>query len=238
LHPHLGEFDEAALFSRRLDDSSENGCFRWLEQFAASKYDSVIDIGANVGLYSLFFNTLSKEPGSRLKEIFAFEPCREAYRRLVMNIAANAAEKIGAYPVAIGSLTGFQTFFEPEGHLVNGSLLKEFASIFSDSVLERTVMVFDARSFESIFARSKRVLLKIDAEAYEPQVLQAFSELIIKYRPDIVIEVLAPVAEAIEASPCLSGYDRFLLTENGPEQFSRVRASECYRDWFLRPRID
>src|SRR5690349_135200 len=33
LHPHLGEFDEAALFSRRLGDASETACFSCLENF-------------------------------------------------------------------------------------------------------------------------------------------------------------------------------------------------------------
>jgi hypothetical protein len=55
LHPHLGQFDQAALFSRRLGDPSENGCFRWLEKCGARDYEVVIDVGAHVGLYSLFF---------------------------------------------------------------------------------------------------------------------------------------------------------------------------------------
>ena len=211
LHAHLGEFDEAALFSRRIGDPSEHGCFCWLEKRAVLDYETVIDIGANVGLYSLFFDTLSKDPGSHLKEIIAFEPCREAYRRLVLNIAANAAEKITAYPVAIGISTGFQSFFEPEGHLANGSFSKEFASIFSSVILERSVLVLDAKVLEFLFRKSKKILLKIDAENYESQLLQAFSGIIIKYRPDIIIEVLAPIAEGIEALSCLSDYNRFSL---------------------------
>jgi FkbM family methyltransferase len=236
LHAHLGEFDEAALFSRRLGDASEDGCFRWLEKCAARDYETVIDIGANVGLYSLFLNALSKQPGSCLKEIFAFEPRREAYRRLLMNVAANAAEKITAYPLAIGNATGLQLFFEPEGHLANGSFSKEFASIFSDVVLERPVIVFDAKDLEFLFRKSKKILLKIDAENYEPQLLQAFSEIIVRYRPDIVIEVLAPVAEAIEVSPCLSDYNRFLITSDGLKQFAKLEASAYHRDWLLSSR--
>jgi FkbM family methyltransferase len=234
LHPHLGEPDQAALFSRRLGGPSEHGCFCWLEK-CARDYETVIDVGANVGLYSLFFNALSKERDACLKEIFAFEPSREAYRRLLMNLAANAADKITAYPVAIGNICGFESFFEPEGHLTNGSFSGEFASIFSNVVQGHPVMVFDARRLESLFERSKKILLKIDVENYEPQLLQAFSGLINKYRPDIIIEVLPTVADAIEASPCLSNYKRFLITSAGLKPFLKLEASVCYRDWFLQP---
>ena len=102
LHPHLGEFDELALFSRQFDDPCDNACFRWLETYAGPEYEAVIDIGANVGLYSIFFDRLLRQPGSRLQKIFAFEPAREPYRRLLMNVRANACDKVIAFPIAIG----------------------------------------------------------------------------------------------------------------------------------------
>jgi FkbM family methyltransferase len=235
LHPHLGEFDESALFSRRFDDPCDNACFRWLETYAGREYEAVMDIGANVGLYSIFFDRLSRQPGSRLREIFSFEPAREPYRRLLMNLRANACDKVTTFPLAIGEKTGFQVFFEPEGHLVNGSFSKEFASLFSSRVMETPVIVLDARALEFVFERSSKLLIKIDAENYEPLILRALSELIIKYRPDIILEVLAPVADAIETSPCLGIYDRFLITTEGPKQFAKIEASADYRDWLLRP---
>ncbi len=54
LTPHLGEFDQAALFGNRLE--SDRAVFSWLERHACGRYDAVLDIGANVGLYSLFFD--------------------------------------------------------------------------------------------------------------------------------------------------------------------------------------
>jgi FkbM family methyltransferase len=235
LHPHLGEFDESALFSRRFDDPCDNACFRWLETYAAREYDAIIDIGANVGLYTIFFDRLSRQPDSRLKEIFSFEPAREPYRRLLMNLRANACDKVTAFPIAIGETTGFQVFFEPEGHLVNGSFSKEFASLFSSMIVETPVMVLDAKVLQFVFERSTKLLIKIDAENYEPLILRALSELIIKCGPDIILEVLPPVADAIETSPCLSSYNRFLITTEGPKRFTKIEASADYRDWLLRP---
>jgi hypothetical protein len=53
LRPHLGEFDQAALFRSQLN--YEAPVFAWLERHASDRYDAVIEIGANVGIYSVFF---------------------------------------------------------------------------------------------------------------------------------------------------------------------------------------
>jgi FkbM family methyltransferase len=233
LCPHLGEFDEEALFRRRI--SYEVACLRWLENHAGTDYDCIIEIGANVGLYSVFFEQLSRQPNARLKRIIAFEPAPEAYRRLCLNLAANGASRVSAFPLAIGDGSGFETFFEPQGSLTNGSFNKEFASQFSTEVRERTVLVFDATGLKNLFEKSKKLLLKIDVETYEPELLLRISDLIVKYRPDIIIGVLPQVCEAIETCRCLTDYNRFLIADEGLKKFSKLEAVERYRDWFLSP---
>ena len=52
LTPHLGEPDQAALFTKALDYARPVFC--WLEQNPATSYDLVIEIGASVGIYSVF----------------------------------------------------------------------------------------------------------------------------------------------------------------------------------------
>jgi hypothetical protein len=56
LKPHLGEFDQSALF--RGQPSYEAPIFAWLERHASDRYDIVVEIGANVGVYSVFFDAL------------------------------------------------------------------------------------------------------------------------------------------------------------------------------------
>jgi hypothetical protein len=78
MHPHLGEFDQAALFRRRL--GYEQPVFAWLERHAAQRYEAVVEIGANVGIYSFFFDALIKSaPEGRLHQVYAFEPSDQAY---------------------------------------------------------------------------------------------------------------------------------------------------------------
>jgi hypothetical protein len=50
--PHIGEFDEEALFAKQL--SYEAPVFAWLERNAVTTYDLIIEIGANIGIYIIF----------------------------------------------------------------------------------------------------------------------------------------------------------------------------------------
>ena len=79
--PHLGEFDQRALFSKRLD--YEEPVFRWLSDNFPEKYDLIVEIGANVGVYTIFLDALAKNRSTlQLRQIVAFEPSPGAYGRL------------------------------------------------------------------------------------------------------------------------------------------------------------
>src|SRR5262249_17914416 len=106
LTPHIGEFDWAVLFGRRLN--YEQPVFCWLEQNVNEHYDAVIEIGANVGVYSVFFDALIKaNPDSRLRTVIAFEPALEPYTRLLENLKANGAAFVLPFRTAIADGTGF-----------------------------------------------------------------------------------------------------------------------------------
>jgi FkbM family methyltransferase len=233
LYPHLGEFDGEALFVKRLP--YEPNEFRWLELHASDRYDIVIEIGANIGVYSVFFDQLSKRPNSRLKKIVSFEPSQEAYRRLIANLTVNGARNVTAFAAAVGTKSGIQSFYEPKGHLANGTFNRHFAQIISSDIATVPVMVLDAKDLEFFFESNKKVLLKIDAEGYEAEILAALVSIIRNYKPDIIVEVLPQTQEDIETSEAIVGYRRYLLAENGPIPRQRIEASLACRDWLLQP---
>src|SRR5205823_2649342 len=107
-------------------------------------YDLIIEIGANIGIYSVFLDSLTKIPESKLTRIIAFEPSPEAFRRLLENLRANRTKHVTAMQAAIGEASGIQAFFEPAGHLTNGSFLRKFAALFSESIARMEVMVIAA----------------------------------------------------------------------------------------------
>jgi len=126
--------------------------FAWLADYALNEYDKVIEIGANVGIYTVFLDALiNRTLASRLRKIVAFEPSQIPYRRLLENIYANRSQHVDVFQAAVGIKSGFQPFFEPAGHLTNGSFLRDFAGIFADAVSETTVLVVGAQKLEPYF---------------------------------------------------------------------------------------
>jgi hypothetical protein len=188
LTPHIGEFDWAVLFGRRLN--YEQPVFSWLEQNVNERYDAVIEIGANVGMYSVFFDALIKaSPNSRLKRVTA---------------------------------------------LTNSSLDKKFSGIFSDTVTETLILAISPRELERFFSPGGKVLVKIDVEGYEPVLMAAFQEIVRRYRPDFLIEVLEGTSEELEELDFMGGYERYLIGPDGLQKHPKLRADEHHRDWLLR----
>ena len=235
LIPHWDEFDQEALFLNALE--YETPVFRWLEENVAASYDVILEIGANAGLYTVFFDALWKNspaPEGRSRRIVSFEPSPEAFRRLIANLAANHAHHVTPYQAAIGETSGFQAFYEPVGHLTNGSLLREFSNIFSDRVDETVAVVLAAPELGRWLGAEGRTLIKIDVEGFEPELLTALGPLLERHRPDLLIEVLPFTLDALNANPVLAAYDKHLLTPNGLQQSASFHASDQHRDWLLR----
>ena len=72
----------------------------WLKSF--SPHDIFFDVGANVGVYSLFASSLYPE-----MTIWAFEPMKANYAALIQNIEMNGFHNIKAFRQAIGNRTGW-----------------------------------------------------------------------------------------------------------------------------------
>lgn len=232
LHPHLGEFDQAALFKRRL--GYETPVFDWLVDHARMNYDIIVEIGANIGVYTVFFDALIKKlPKPRLKKIIAFGPSQEPFRRLLENLRANNAEHVVALQAAVGPVSGPQPFFEPEGHLTNGLFVREFAALFSSCITETPVVVVGAAELEEFLRDAGKALIKIDVEGFEPVLVIALAGLIARYRPDLIIEVLADTVE-LQRIPMVQGCPKYLFTSHGLEESDRLFANPHYRDWLLR----
>ena len=236
LKPHLGEFDQAALFSKKL--KYEAPVFAWLEQNAASMYDAVIEIGANVGVYSIFLDALiNANPNARLKRVISFEPALEPFRRLMDNLRANQTRFVTPFRAAIADVTGMHTLFEPTGHLTNGSLDARFAGLFSANVDETTIIALHARELRRWFESNAKVLVKIDVEGYEPNLMRAFGSIIEVFRPDFLIEIIEGTPEAINNLVWLNDYERYLITPSGLSWRDRLFADDHNRDWLLKAKL-
>jgi FkbM family methyltransferase len=197
------------------------------------QYDAVIEIGANVGVFTLYFGSKMKPKGGR---VFAFEPSQKAFTRLVQNLSENQLADVCCLNVAVGDKTEFATFHEPEGHLTNGSLISDFAGNFNQNIKATQVLVLNAADLAGLVSPEKRVLLKIDAEGYEAPLIRALSPFVQRIQPDIMLEVLPEFEAEIDASvrDAAVGYQRFAITAQGLQHQSSLHAIGG-RDCFLTP---
>lgn len=206
--PHLGEFDFEAMFVREM--RYEKNVTSFLTK-ASKRYDAILEIGANVGIYTLFFSTFYPEA-----RIYAFEPSRKAYSRLLKNIELNPSEnKAHLFNAAIGDSTGFQSFYEPQGHLTNGSLRKDFAAIFSNDVVANQVLMIEGALLIGLFEGQRSVLVKIDAEGSEGCILKSLMPFLRAVKPDLLVECLGLYRDELNQLNLTDIYSIYQLTKDG-----------------------
>ncbi|RST87117.1 FkbM family methyltransferase [Aquibium carbonis] len=124
-----------------------------------------VDIGANVGTYSLHVATKAG-PGAR---IIAFEPHPRTFAKLAYNLDANGAGNVAAQNLAIAGETGtMELYSDGGGNIGHASLLREGAGAV------RSTQAVPVAPLASVLARQgvpNVDLLKIDVEGFEDRAL-------------------------------------------------------------------
>ena len=77
-----------------------------IEDFEINVNDTVIDIGAHIGLFSLLVSQLCKTG-----KILSFEPVRENFDLLVSNLKLNHIEKVLPLNIAVSKNSGSLDLF-------------------------------------------------------------------------------------------------------------------------------
>ena len=142
---------------------------------------NILDIGANVGYYSLYASR--KYHGAK---IFSFEPFPSTYSRLKDNLSTNKIENVLPFPFAVSDKKGKVNFYSIDWIGAN-TLNSDKFEVDNCKVTE-----VDCLSFSDIFEITKVDsfdLAKIDCEGSEYQILINNSdESILKIR-NYIIEV-------------------------------------------------
>lgn len=124
-----------------------------------------VDIGANVGTYSLFVAARAG-PGAR---VIAFEPHPRTFAKLAYNLAANGASTVDARNLAIAGEAGTMTLYsDGGGNVGHASLLREGAGEVRGGETVEVAPLADVLAQSDVEAID---LLKIDVEGYEDRAL-------------------------------------------------------------------
>lgn len=148
--------------------------------------DTVVDVGANLGYYTLMAADLVGPGG----QVFAIEPNPGVYKFMCDSINVNGfAGRVMPLNVALGAgaVGGSVPFFVPAGEPKNGRFLRPDENT---AELSAAGDIFDVQTLESLPLGSKRVdFVKIDVEGAELSVLKSLSPLLQACRPKVVCEV-------------------------------------------------
>jgi FkbM family methyltransferase len=187
----------------------------WIELCKRSK--TIIDVGANTGIYALTAKAVNEEA-----EVYAFEPVKRVYEKLVFNCRLNNFQ-IHCEEKAISNRDGNVEIFDvSQEHVYSASLNKEAAHLSSDRTAIVESVTLD--SFVSSRKLSNIDLIKIDVETHEPEVLEGFVEHVGSSQPTILIEILSnEVAERVEMFTREGNYLYFSINErSGPVRVERL----------------
>ena len=140
---------------------------------------TVLDIGANIGLYTLKLARLVGPTG----KVWAFEPDQNNYSLLTKNVNANKYHNVSIVKKAIADKTGVAQLFISEEN-------KGDHRIFSEE--ERVSIPIETITLDSLFPNEKIDFIKIDIQGAEYLALMGMSEIIRKNKNLIILSEFAP----------------------------------------------
>jgi len=140
---------------------------------------SFVDIGANIGYFTLLASTIVKDSGN----VFAIEPYPYNLKLLNINLMLNACRNVEVLPFALSNRKGFLNYDDNLGN--SGNVFEIEPSI--ESMLD-SVLVYAVRLDDLLASNQQVDLIKMDIEGAEYLALQGMQKLIERDQPIIISE--------------------------------------------------
>lgn len=154
--------------------------------------DSAVDIGANIGFFSLLMAKCTGPTGA----VWSFEPIPATNLRLRRNVEMNRAVTITVRNEAIADDDTERTIY---GGRDDHSGIAGFRPVDGAGTGSHTVPV--RRLTSCLPPGTKPRLIKIDVEGAEYMVLRGMGDLLADHQPDIVLEMSAHYLEELGSAP-------------------------------------
>ncbi len=168
-HPSSKSSSSAVYFSGLPD--------YWEMQFLKSYLrpgDKVIDIGANVGLYTVYMAELVGKEGS----VDAFEPSESTFALLAENLKANALSNVSAHKLACTNCNGRLGFESGDDH--------SLSHVIADTSEETKLHVEGVR-LETYLHESSFSFAKLDIEGHEPFAIEGMGSWLERKIPPVFL---------------------------------------------------
>lgn len=168
-------------------DSYEEEQIKFLKNYIdKNKIEKFIDIGSNIGIYSLIIGKCFKKI-----KILSFEPVHNTFDNLNYNIHLNRLTRnIRAFNFGLSNRSGSQkmialkkknyiqsggySFYIPKRKIHKNEIIEHYESKIGDSVIK---------------FKNKNIIIKIDVEGFEEEVLYGLKKLLSQNKILIQIEI-------------------------------------------------
>jgi FkbM family methyltransferase len=148
--------------------------------------DVCLDVGANMGEFSLLMAKMSGAGGA----VLAFEPAPIVHKQLTDHIALNGvSDRIQAFRIALSNTNGEAEFSFGDESTLNqglGSLVSGKNELVNRTEMIQTQTLTDFAKERDL---KKIDFIKVDIQGGEPLFLQGARDAILRYRPTILMEI-------------------------------------------------
>ena len=188
-----------------------------VDQAAAGEV--IVDVGANVGFYTLLAGgALRARPG---RHIHAFEPNPAAFQLLQDNLRQNGFQNVTTFPQGVADRAGRLRFYMEKEHSTSGSLRPLDWRDLTES-LETPVVTLDQHLAQHPALRAG--LIKVDIEGAELPALRGARRVLAEHQPYVLYEEYAPTFAAFDYTAADLraylrgwGYALYALQRSGPQ---------------------
>ena len=190
LDPKNGFLDKYIYITRKWDHINT--------QIIISKLktnDCFIDIGSNVGYFSLLASILVKMNG----RVIAFEPIKKLYKQIKFSKKINSYNNIKIYNFGLSDKNIKEKIYLQEKNIASSSIYKKNIlnfSFFRGFIFKKLFETKNLIKFENIVLKKldnlikcKVDFIKIDVEGEEYPALLGMKQILKKYKPKLIIEI-------------------------------------------------
>ncbi len=206
----------ANYIDRRLiikEPYEEHQLVHFTASLKKNDFDMFVDVGANIGLYSL----LAAKTG-KVAKILSFEPdLRNNYQFRANILLNNFVNLIEVHDIGLSDETGVVEFLQQQGSSTGKSRVEKTAPSATKGKDYQTTTIHIARFDDGFHYEGRKIYIKMDVEGHELNALQGMGKLLTGNNCLLQVEVFAENLAVIDDFMIQQGYIKF--QEIGDDRF-------------------
>lgn len=148
--------------------------------------DTFIDVGANVGLYTMIASRCVGRSG----RVYAFEPSKREFAHLRYHIDHNSLQNVHAFQLALGSHDGTAVLHVADDvHAGLNTIEERFMYPDTNEAYREVVPVVRLDDFVRGHSIPRVDVMKVDVEGAEARVVAGACDTITRDRPALILEI-------------------------------------------------